>query len=82
MESRGLSRKDLEPFIGSRSRVSDILNRRRPLSLQMIRNLEDGLGIPAGILIQRYDLVPVGENAKEAARSLGKRVFEENSGPR
>jgi HTH-type transcriptional regulator/antitoxin HigA len=76
MESRGLSRKDLEPFIGSRSRVSDILNRRRPLSLQMIRNLEDGLGIPAEILIQRYELVPVGEKAKEAARSLRERVFD------
>jgi HTH-type transcriptional regulator/antitoxin HigA len=39
MESRGLSRKDLEPFIGSRARVSEILNRKRRLSLHMIRAL-------------------------------------------
>jgi HTH-type transcriptional regulator/antitoxin HigA len=56
MESRGLSRRDLEPHIGSRARVSEILNRRRPLTLRMIRNLEDGLGIPAEILIQRCEL--------------------------
>ncbi len=57
VESRGLSRLDLEPCIGSRARVSEILNRRRPLTLRMIRNLEAGLGIPAEILIQQYDLV-------------------------
>ena len=56
LESRGLSRRDLEPYIGSRARVSEILNRRRPLTLRMIRNLEEGLGIPAEILVQRYDL--------------------------
>ena len=39
MESRGLSRKDLEPYIGSRARVSEVLNRKRPLTLKMIRNL-------------------------------------------
>jgi HTH-type transcriptional regulator/antitoxin HigA len=50
MESRGLSRKDLEPFIGSRARVSEILNRKRRLSLHMIRKLSAGLGIPAEIL--------------------------------
>ena len=55
MESRGLSRKDLEPYVGSRARVSEILNRKRPLSLSMIRNLHQGLGIPAEILIQPYD---------------------------
>jgi len=56
MESRGLSRRDLEPYIGSRARVSEILNRRRPLSLRMIRNLEAGLGIPAEILIRPCEL--------------------------
>lgn len=55
MESRGLSRRDLEPYIGSRARVSEILNRKRRLSLNMIRKLEAGLGIPAEILIQPYD---------------------------
>ncbi len=54
LESRGLVRKDLEPFIGSRARVSEILNRKRPLTLSMIRRLENGTGIPASILIQPY----------------------------
>jgi HTH-type transcriptional regulator/antitoxin HigA len=62
MESRGLSRRDLEPLIGSRARVSEVLNRRRPLTLRMIRNLEDGFGIPAEVLIQRHELaVPQAE---------------------
>ena len=56
MESRGLSRSDLEPFIGSRARVSEILNRKRALSLNMIRKLSAGLGIPAEILLQPYSL--------------------------
>jgi HTH-type transcriptional regulator/antitoxin HigA len=55
MESRGLSRQDLEPYLGSRARVSEILNRRRPLSLEMIRRLSRGLGIPAEVLIQPYE---------------------------
>ena len=54
MESRGLSRSDLEPFIGSRARVSEILNRRRPLTMEMIRRLHEGLGISAEVLIQPY----------------------------
>jgi HTH-type transcriptional regulator/antitoxin HigA len=55
MESRGLVRRDLEPYIGSRARVSEILNRRRPLSLTMIRRLNKGLGIPADVLIKPYE---------------------------
>ena len=55
MESRGLSRKDLEPYMGSRARVSEILNKKRPLSLPMIRKLHNGLGIPAEVLIQPYE---------------------------
>ena len=54
LESRGLTRRDLEPYIGTRARVSEILNRTRPLSLVMIRRLHIGLGIPADILIQPY----------------------------
>lgn len=54
LESRGLARRDLEPFIGSRARVSEILNRKRPLTMEMIRNLHKGLGIPAEVLIQPY----------------------------
>lgn len=54
MESRGLTRKDLEPYVGSRARVSEILNRARPLSLAMIRNLSAAFGIPAEILVREY----------------------------
>jgi HTH-type transcriptional regulator / antitoxin HigA len=56
MEARNLSRGDMEPYLGSRARVSEILNRRRPLSLEMIRKLQAGLGIPADVLIQPYKL--------------------------
>ncbi len=52
MEAQGLSRKDLEPFIGSRARVSEVLNRQRGLSIEMIRRLHDGLGISADVLIR------------------------------
>jgi len=54
MESRGLTRKDLEPYIGTRARVAEIINRKRPLSLSMIQKLHQGLGIPAEALIQPY----------------------------
>lgn len=56
MESRGLSRRDLESYIGSRARVSEVLNRKRSLTIRMIRNLHTGLGIPADILIQPYEI--------------------------
>lgn len=51
MEQRGLSRRDLEPYIGSRARVAEVLNHKRPLTLPMIRRLHFGLGIPADVLI-------------------------------
>jgi HTH-type transcriptional regulator / antitoxin HigA len=57
MEQQGLSRKDLEAYIGPRQRVWDILERRRPLSLAMIRRLEKGLHIPAHLLIREYPLL-------------------------
>lgn len=56
MEARGLTRKDLEPYIGPRGRVSDILNRARPLTLEMIRRLADGLNLPAEVLIKPYKM--------------------------
>ncbi|MDO8672368.1 MAG: helix-turn-helix domain-containing protein [Dehalococcoidia bacterium] len=56
MESRGLTRRDLEPLIGSRARVAEVLNRRRALSIEMIRKLHAALGIPAEVLIQPYEL--------------------------
>lgn len=53
MEQMGLTPKDLEPMIGRLNRVYEVLNHKRPLTLQMIRKLHDGLGIPAESLIQQ-----------------------------
>lgn len=52
MEQMGLKNKDLVPYIGSPSKVSEVLSRKRPLSLKMIRQLSQGLGIPAEVLIR------------------------------
>ncbi len=52
MEQQGLTRKDLEPIIGTRTRVAEVLNRKRNLSIAMIRRLHDELGLPAEILIR------------------------------
>lgn len=57
MEQQGLSRKDLEPIFGTRNRTSEILNRRRGLSIEMIRALHDRLGISADVLIRPNRLV-------------------------
>ena len=56
MEARGLTRKDLEQYIGSRGRVAEVLNRARPLTLAMIRRLSEGLDLPADVLIADYEL--------------------------
>ena len=52
MTHRGLTRRDLERALGSKSRVSEILNRKRPLTIEMIRRLHRELGIPADSLIR------------------------------
>jgi HTH-type transcriptional regulator/antitoxin HigA len=52
MDQQGLNQHDLEPYIGSRARVSEVLAGRRTLSLRMIRALHKGLGIPLEVLIQ------------------------------
>lgn len=52
MEEQGLRQRDLIPILGSRSRVSEVLARKRPLSLQMIRALSEGLAIPTDVLIR------------------------------
>jgi HTH-type transcriptional regulator/antitoxin HigA len=52
MEQQGLSRKDLEGLIGTRTRVAEVLNRRRALSINMIRRLHERLGISAEVLIR------------------------------
>lgn len=51
MEQQGLVAKDLEPYIGSSGRVSEVLNRKRALSLRMIKRLHDGLRIPYDSLL-------------------------------
>jgi HTH-type transcriptional regulator / antitoxin HigA len=56
LEARGLTRKELEPYIGTRQRVWDIMEKRRRLTLPMIRRLVEGLSIPAEVLIQEYAL--------------------------
>jgi HTH-type transcriptional regulator/antitoxin HigA len=52
MEQLGLSRKDLEPLIGTRARVAEVMNRKRGLSIDMIRRLHKELGISADVLIR------------------------------
>jgi HTH-type transcriptional regulator/antitoxin HigA len=65
MEQQGLTRKDLETFIGSRARVSEILTRKRSLTLPMVRRLKHGLGISADLLI---DMRPVRSSPKPKSR--------------
>lgn len=52
MEQQGLTRRDLEPLIGTRARVAEVLNRKRGLSIEMIRRLNEELGISADVLIR------------------------------
>ncbi|MEQ9334377.1 transcriptional regulator [Thalassobaculum sp.] len=56
MEARALTRADLRPVLGSSGRVSEILNRRRPLTIAMIRGLHERFGLPAEVLIREYPL--------------------------
>jgi HTH-type transcriptional regulator / antitoxin HigA len=55
MEQKGLTRRDLEPAIGSRGRVSEVLTRKRPLTLPMVRALGKLLNIPLEVLAQPYE---------------------------
>jgi HTH-type transcriptional regulator / antitoxin HigA len=75
MEQQGLTRKDLEPMLGTRVRVSEVLNRKRSLSIRMIRRLHDDLGIAADVLI-RASRPPSrrAERAREASRKPVKRA--------
>lgn len=54
MEQLGYKQKDLAEAIGLKSRVSEILNRKRKLTLDMIRNLHEILGIPTEVLVREY----------------------------
>jgi HTH-type transcriptional regulator / antitoxin HigA len=52
MEQQGLTRRDLEEIIGTRTRIAEVLNRKRGLSIAMIRRLNERLGIPAEVVIR------------------------------
>lgn len=72
MEQQGLSPKDLIPYMGTRSRVSEILNGKRPLTLKMIRALHKGLDIPAEVLLQEPKVginVESGRGIKKVSRA-------------
>lgn len=77
MEQEGLSRKDLEPLIGTRTRVAEVLNRKRSLSIAMIRRLHERLGISAEVLIQPslgQSVSCMPSKTKRAAARRSKRV--------
>ncbi len=57
MEARGLRQKDLAELIGSQPHASEVLSRRRPLTLAMIRTLSREWKLPADMLVREYDLV-------------------------
>lgn len=69
MEQQHLSRKDLEPFIGSRARVSEVLTGKRSLTLEMVRRVKSGLGISADLLI-----APAPVSAKAYRYSVSRNV--------
>jgi HTH-type transcriptional regulator / antitoxin HigA len=84
MEQQGLTRRDLKPLIGTRTRVAEVLNRKRGLSINMIRRLHEGLGIAAEVLIQpsRQAMVPHARGVKNAATAAGGRARRRASQPR
>ena len=57
IESRGFTPQDLAPYLGSEACIAEILERRRYLTLPMIHGLQTGLGIPADLLAQPYELI-------------------------
>jgi HTH-type transcriptional regulator/antitoxin HigA len=74
MEQQGLTRKNLEPLIGSRARVSEVMTRRRPLTLAMIRRVRAELGISADLLIghpekRRHKRVRSGQLGRDSIHS-------------
>ncbi len=88
MEQADLKPADLVPYLGSPSRVSEILSGKRPLTLEMIRALEAGLGIPAKVLIQKNEANPNTKYERwdtrlvklmETRNYFGKKTLERNS---
>jgi HTH-type transcriptional regulator/antitoxin HigA len=72
MEQDQLSRKDLEPLIGSRARVSEILTGKRPLTLDMVRRVRGGLGISADLLIAPLPAQLIAKSTSRSHRSRSK----------
>jgi HTH-type transcriptional regulator/antitoxin HigA len=70
-EQLGWSRKELEPLIGSRARVSEVLTGRRPLTLPMIRGIHRAMNIPAELLISVSRPAPTRRGARSPERKLG-----------
>jgi HTH-type transcriptional regulator/antitoxin HigA len=73
MEQKQLSRRDLEPAIGSRARVAEVLSRRRALTLPMIRRLSGLLDIPADVLIQSYRTVRAAGRGRSKTKHSARR---------
>jgi len=74
MDQMGLSRKDMIPFLGSASKVSEVLSRKRPLSLAMIRRLHEGLGIPLDLLVMDFPRAEQTALLKRREEGLGSRI--------
>jgi HTH-type transcriptional regulator / antitoxin HigA len=74
MEQLGWTRKELEPLIGSRARVSEVLTGRRPLTLVMIRNIHQQMAIPAEILISAPARAGASRGSVRSGASKGTRV--------
>ena len=72
MEQMGIDRKALEPFLGGRNRVSEVLNRKLNLSMSQVRKLHDGLNIPLENLVGTIQEVgrQLGYTAKFAVRHI------------
>ena len=76
MQQRGSSRKDLEGLLGiSRGRVSEVLGRKRPLSLSMIRSLNSKFDIPAEVLIAEGAVVQVKDHSRRGHSSKKRRAY-------
>jgi HTH-type transcriptional regulator/antitoxin HigA len=75
MEQLGLTRKDLLQFVPNKSKVSEVLRRKRRLSLSMIRSIHEGLGIPTDVLIQ-----PVRMRAYPRRKPSGAKIVKRRNG--
>ena len=74
MEQREATRADLEPIIGPRGRVSEVLSKKRPLTLTMIRKLNEEWGLPTDVLVQPYALRRTGSRKVPGRKSSRRRA--------